>query len=112
MHPLSRVLLALLLGLLAFDASAQQEDGFAAPALEAPPLEESGPLEKKRVTFGTDPEQPTAPAPDSAPEPQASGTPVPPDVRSYVDGIFRALVAGGQVPGAAIVVIQNGEITP
>ena len=111
MHPFRRVLLALLLGLLAFDASAQQEDGFGAPALEAPPPEETGPLEKKRVTFGTDPDPSSSPTSDEAPATQASGTPAPPDITSYVDGIFRGLVAGGQVPGAAIVVIQNGEIT-
>lgn len=107
MHPFRRVVMALLIGLLAVDVSAQEQEGFGAPALEAPPLEESGPLEKKRVTFGADP------APDTTPEPQAAAPTAspPPDIRSFVDGIFRGLVAGGQVPGAAIVVIQDGVVT-
>ena len=109
MRLFSRFMTVLLAGLLAQPVGAQSpEDSFAAPALEAPPLEESGPLQKKRLTFGPDPQ---AGQDTQAPDPDATAPAAASGIRSYVDGLFLGLVNGAQIPGAAVAIIQNGEVT-
>jgi CubicO group peptidase (beta-lactamase class C family) len=113
MRLFSRFISVLLAGLIALPVEAQSSgDSFTAPALEAPPLEESGPLQKKQLTFGPDPqtEEPDAQAPDQDTTTPAS-VPAAPEIRSQVDGLFRALVSGAQIPGAAVAIIQDGAVT-
>ena len=90
------------------------EPSFSLPMLEAPPREESGPLDKKALPPRTPGEEALtigggvgAAAPESAP------APLPADqarIKSYVDGLMSGLIAAGEFPGATIVVIQDGKV--
>ena len=69
--------------------AAEPPSGFSAPALGAPPCDESGPLEKKTTShFGPDPTVETAaPAPETpAPDAPAASPPTDTQVKAYVDG--------------------------
>ena len=113
---IARLALVFVLLILAVAPSRAQPEsgGFGKPALGAPPSEETGPLERKKVPFGVDP-APDVPPADSA-APTADATPllamsVQGPVQGYVDGLMSGLVTSGQIPGAAVVVIQDGAIT-
>ena len=108
----SRPLLAvLLLALVLGQAFAQAEaPSFGEPLFNPPPTDETGPLDKKVVTFGVDP------APQVQPNANASTSEAPPPTgaertRDYIDGLMNGLITAGEMPGATIVVIQGGEIT-
>lgn len=92
-------------------ARAQAEGGgFGEPALGAPPSDETGPLERRKVPFGVDPAPEASQAASSATTGEAPLQPVTP-VQGYVDGLMSGLVASGQIPGAAVIVIQDGAIS-
>ena len=111
---LSNFLAAALLFALAGSSARAQEDqasgAFGGAVLEAPEPDESGALEKPKVHFGADdpaapPAQPVAPV---SSEPLAA-----PDggrVKGYVDGLMNGLIAAGDLPGAAVIVIQDGKV--
>lgn len=117
-------------------ASAQPEEeappiSFSPPQLEPPSREESGPLDRKvperRKTespllsaepisvdtrIGAAPAA-AAPAVVEAPPAAADAAPVAADeqrLRGYVDGLMSALVASGEIPGATVVIVQNGAV--
>ena len=105
-------LLATLL-LLAFawgPARAQPADpGFGEAVLGAPPSEETGPLERKRVPFGVDP-APAEASPtttEAAVQPESQPTS---SIQAYANGLFAGLVGSGQLPGAALIIIQDGAV--
>ncbi|MCE9523683.1 MAG: beta-lactamase family protein [Alphaproteobacteria bacterium] len=104
---------------------------FSPPVLEPPSREDSGPIgrkvpERRKAepisipTVSLDPvEAPAAAVPPAVPVAPVAG-PVaiePPAevasdqrLRGYVDGLMAGLVASGEIPGATIVVIQNGTV--
>jgi len=105
-------LLATLL-LLAFawgPARGQPADpGFGEAVLGAPPSEETGPLERKRVPFGVDP-APAEASPtttEAAVQPESQPTS---SIQAYANGLFAGLVGSGQLPGAALIIIQDGAV--
>lgn len=87
---------------------------FAPPVLEQPPREEIGPLDKKLQDRRT----PESDAADAAPPTNtvdfnavqpaapADGT----RLRGYVDGVMAALIAAGEIPGATVLIIQDGKV--
>ena len=100
------LLLALAWGL----ASAQPADpGFGEAVLGAPPSDETGPLERKRVPFGVDPVSESSSPATSQGAAQPGPQPVS-SVQGYADGLFAGLVGSGQLPGAALVIIQDGAV--
>lgn len=118
-------------------ASAQPEEeappiSFSPPSLEPPSREESGPLDRKvperrkinspllnAEPISVDTRIGAAPAPAAATEvqapesatasvaPEAAGEP---RLRGYVDGMMSALVASGEIPGATVLIVQNGAV--
>jgi|GEM_PF-575447 len=84
--------------------------GFGAPVLGAPPREESGPLDKKSPDrfAPAPPVDQTTPAPQDAVAPPVSASAS--TFKPYVDGLMSGLVTAGEIPGAAIVIIQDGKI--
>lgn len=88
---------------------------FSMPMLQAPPREESGPLGKKL------PARPLTVVPQPDAEPVLGGAVVageaapapaaPTPVKAYVDGMMTALLTAREIPGAAVLVIQDGKIT-
>src|SRR5262245_23706435 len=118
-------------------AFAQQTDetpppSFSAPVLDQPAREETGPLAKKPIerrssapdlTLTPTPDAtPLSPLPNVAPAPATetpapAAPPLPPAapadetrLRGYVDGVMSALISAGEIPGATVLVIQDGKI--
>lgn len=89
-------------------ATGDSSPSFGDAVLDAPTKDDTGPLEKKPVTFGTDASEPqAASAPSDQPPQPVTGS----AVRSYVDGLMDGLITAGELPGASIVIIQDGKIT-
>ncbi len=93
---------------------------FSPPVLEQPPREDSGPLNRKTTDrHKTETAAPLAidttaatPTPDAA---DASDAPAPGPaddtrLRGYVDGLMTGLIASGEIPGATVLIIQNGKV--
>jgi CubicO group peptidase (beta-lactamase class C family) len=116
-------------------ASAQPDDedapsiSFSPPVLEPPSRNESGPLERKVPerrkpadpifpsidTLAVEAKPEAAPGGGAAAEVAAPAEPAPVPagderMRGYVDGMMTALVASGEIPGATVVIIQNGAV--
>lgn len=101
----------LLLALLSGWAYAQEDaPSFGEPLFEAPPREETGPLVKTVINFGADPTPAAQSDAQASPGPDSSST-GPNRTRDYVDGLLNGLITAGEIPGATIVVIQNGQIS-
>jgi CubicO group peptidase (beta-lactamase class C family) len=123
MLKLSITSLLLLLALSATGAVAQPvEDAsspFGTPALGAPSRDETGPLGKPAsvslkpdLTTDTTTEGPQGPSTTDAPTNATTpGAPaVASQTQSYVDGLMAGLITAGELPGATVVVIQNGQV--
>ena len=111
---MGRRILLLCLGVaaLARAAIAQPTDdagpGFGGAVLDPPPRSESGPIgadSPARLPSGTfDPEA----AADA--EATANLPPEAASLKSYIDGMMSGLIAAGEFPGAAILIIQDGKV--
>ncbi|MEQ1754226.1 MAG: serine hydrolase domain-containing protein [Micropepsaceae bacterium] len=101
----------LIFGLAALPVLAQQPgdptSSFGDAVLDAPPKDDTGPIEKKPVAFGAEAtDQQTAGATSEQPPEPVTGS----RVKSYVDGLMDGLITAGELPGASIVIIQDGKI--
>jgi CubicO group peptidase (beta-lactamase class C family) len=104
---------ALLFALAGTSTRAQEEPAsgaFGGAVLQQPEPDESGALEKPKVHFGADdpaapPAQPVAPVSS-----EPLGAPDGGRVKGYVDGLMNGLIAAGDLPGAAVIVIQDGKV--
>ncbi|MEQ1867851.1 MAG: serine hydrolase domain-containing protein, partial [Micropepsaceae bacterium] len=80
--------------------------GFGGAVLDAPPRTESGPIgaeDPARLPSGTfDPE--------AAAEASVELTPQVENLKSYIDGVMSGLIAAGEFPGAAVLIIQDGKV--
>jgi len=84
-------------------AQATNEPGtFGGPVLESQPRTESGPI----GTPGTFDPEAVAAAEANAKLPPESAR-----LRSYVDGLMSGLIAAGEIPGAAVLIVQDGKVT-
>ena len=91
---------------------------FSPPILEQPPREDSGPLNKKvldRRAPATAPALAPLDTTDVAPASDAADAPAPDPaddtrLRGYVDGLMAGLIASGEIPGATVLIIQNGKV--
>lgn len=110
MNPVRLLASILMLAFVWGPVAAQPADtGFGEAVLGAPPPDETGPFERKRVPFGVDPApEASSPAPSADVEP-AAPQPVS-SIQGYAHGLFAGLVGSGQLPGAALVIIQDGAV--
>ncbi len=92
-------------------ASAQPSDesgGFGGAVLEPPPRSESGPIAGQstvELPSGTFDREAAAAA-----EANANLPPGVANLKSYIDGMMSGLIAAGEFPGAAILIIQDGKV--
>ncbi len=84
----------------------EPEPGFGGAVLAPPPRSESGPIgteDPARLPSGTfDPEAAAAAEANLPPEVE--------NLKSYVDGVMSGLIAAGEFPGAAVLIIQDGKV--
>ena len=82
--------------------------GFGGAVLDPPPRGDSGPIgadNPARLPSGTfDPDAAAAADADANLPPDAAR------LKSYIDGLMSGLVASGEFPGAAILIIQDGKV--
>jgi CubicO group peptidase (beta-lactamase class C family) len=105
------LLICLALSALARVAFAQPADdtggAFGGTVLEAPPREQSGPIvsaDPAQLPSGTfDPEA-------AAAEAEANMAPETARLKAHVDGLMTGLIAAGEFPGAALLIIQDGKV--
>lgn len=81
---------------------AEESGAFGGPVLETQPRTESGPMGSSG-TF--DPEAAAAAEATASLPPEAAR------LKSYIDGLMSGLVAAGEIPGAAVLVVQDGKVT-
>jgi CubicO group peptidase (beta-lactamase class C family) len=86
----------------AFAQPAEESGAFGGAVLEAQPRTESGPI----AGSGTFDPEASAAAETSAELPPDAGR-----LKSYIDGLMSGLIASGEIPGAAVLVIQDGKVT-
>lgn len=110
MNPVRLLATILMLAFVWGPVFAQPADtGFGEAVLGAPPPEETGPFERKRIPFGADP-APEASSPSTSAGTTPAGPHSVPSIQGYADGLFAGLVGSGQLPGAALVIIQDGAV--
>ncbi len=106
------LLMSLAVAALARAAIPQPTDapdpGFGGAVLDPPPRSESGPIgadSPARLPSGTfDPEAAAAAEAEANLPPEAAS------LKSYIDGMMSGLIAAGEFPGAAILIIQDGKV--